>query len=320
MAFNIPADLTIAYSELSAIQIRQASIIPPLLDRRWEPLAQTQYTVNIANPSYNTTATAYTRDGNFKALLTSDQAYISLVMSQHGEVGNALHYLDEIETPLNYLNGIRSDQSISMANYIDSNLLTYIAGLSYHANQTIRSTTTSAANVWDISNDAYGNSVGQLLYRQINEYGDEMLSIGAINGGGESPSDFWCLMSVKQFRAVVDYLQGRNFSLDPLTESMLTRSSVFQQGYYRGMLNGVTLVVQPKHDPEGDASSAGDDVNMFFGCRQSIAFAERTPFMQFIRAEENQTTPDHLMRMISTFGRIRVATDTLYVGGVESVA
>ena len=317
MAFDVPADLTVAYSAKSTQELFSKNVFASLCDKTWQPEALTNHKVEIPAPVF-VPATAYTRAASYKAAVVPTQTFISLLMDQHGEVSDQIDFLDEVDTPLNYLEKFRVSGTRRMAKYVDANMHTFLTGLTIATAQSVASTdTTTASNIFKFSSLRYGADVGKLVFNQISQFSDAMLGLGAVGGSGDSPTDFWCVMSIGLRRELANYLLASKYSLDPLTTDLLNRSGIFSSNQYGGRLFGVDLIAWPALTPP---AAADEDALCYFGAKQAVAYAERPVFASIIGKSANQTAPTTALHQISTFGRVVVNSDLLYSGGVKTIA
>ena len=320
MTFDVSADLVQAYAARSTLQIYKEAPLLQLFDNSWANnivMGDNGYVAKIPNPDLTgITIVSRTRAADYTIATQVGQSFIDLALDQHAGDDVVLHYLDERETPLNYVEAIRRDLAAKASNYIDQNLLDYVEGLTIASGRQIESTATAANSVYDVSEGAYGSKVGELLFGEINDYGDELMSMGAIRGIGERPSTPTCIMSVKQYRQVANYMLAQKYSLDTLTQDILQSSSIFGSDAYRGSINGVALLVSDKM-PTPTATS---EAYMWFVCRQSVGVAKLPDFISIIDPGANQSRRGWDFHYQVDFGRIEVVGDLTYRGGVQSQA
>jgi len=314
MAFDVPADLVQLYSAQTTIEINTGSILPNLLDRRWEPELQSAYRTKIPNPTYNTPASAFTRGGDWKTATVGAQTFINFDIDQYLEVGQTIDWLDVVELPINYLDRFRQSQRVQLNKGIEANLIAALEGLV---------TWTSGTNEF-----RYGDSTDNLardtlkpataaatqeLIDSIFDIGVTYAKSGVIGPLAATPlggvvGGLWCLMVPEIFRYLAAALLDKKYSLDTLTDPILRRQSVFNTGAYQGSLGNVQIFSHPGLTYPTQGSGQSDHVYTYIGVPQAMAFALRPPIVQFITPDQNQTGPDYLLRQIVPFGRVGVNT------------
>ena len=316
MAFTPSTDSTILYSAASTMQIRDRAVFSELFTREYEGGVQSARTFKIPNPDYNQSVATYTRGADFGTPNTASQAFIDLTIDQYEIIEGSLDFIDDIELELDYVERIRSEQTIKMTNAMDTNYLAYLNSLTIGAGQTIASSNTAANNAYDISAGSYGSAVGEVLYRQINDFADAMKGSGALDGLGDTDVGMWAVLPVKAWREVTDYLNSRRLSLDVLTEGILSRNAAFSQRSFEGHLSGVTIMTSNKMT----APTSAGDYKFWYGTNRAVAQGVRPVYVQTISPEENQTSPFFVMRQITQYGRVLVNPEVLFLGGIEAVA
>ena len=316
------ANLKTVISEKTTLELEKSTIMQALCDPSWNARVQNAKGVEI--PTITWAARAASADINAGRTLTwptpteASETFQTLSIDREFKQGNKVPVLHSSENiPRNLVERARANISRKTRQAIDADLLAEITGATYATAQNIQSTSTAANNSFDISNDKGGSNVGKLLLEQIFDYGDALISMGAVLGDGEAPSGFYCLMPVKLRRALHDYLLAQKYSYDPLTASLLERSGIFASGQYGGRLNGVDIIIQPLLP----TPAAAADFNIYFGARQALAYGIRPTWTQTIAPTSDAATDlAFIVNQVTVWGQLIVHAPLLVKGGVEAIA
>ena len=316
------ANLKRVISEKTTLELEKSTIMQALCDPSWNSRVQNAKGVEI--PTIKWADRVATADIPAARTLTwptpteATETFMNLDVDRVFSQGNKVPVLHANENiPRNLVERARANISTKTRQAMDQDILDEITGATYDTAQNIQSSSTDAANAYDISNGKGGTNVGKLLFEQIYDYGDALISMGAVLGNGEAPSGFYCLIPVKLRRELHRYLLDQKYSYDPLTAALLERSGIFASGQYGGRLNGVDLLIQPLLA----TPTAAGDFNTYFGARQALAYGIRPTWTQTIQPTSDAASDlSFTVNQVTVWGRLIVHAPLLVKGGVKAVA
>ena len=325
-------DLRQNYSATAAIDFDRDVVLTRLFDRSWEGELRNTYSTRIPKPNWNVEVSSYTRHSTSSAQRgwgTSnrpDQGWVDLATDQTFRVANEIDYDDEIELPISYFNRYRAVQTTKIGQYIEDNLVTWLAGQTYSAAAdtatsitfgTAGSGTTGAwvaADGTTLGPDATASQ--KLVHNAIKKVRSEMAQNNVLGQhslapeGGRLSAGVWFVMRPELFDIESDYLESLGLSYDRLNDSLFVEGSIFGGGQYVGSLKGVALWTTTA------LPVAGTVANSYWDCYASIpgamTLAVKPGVVQTLTPETNPDDATWCIRQKGAFGRALIEPQHLY--------
>lgn len=320
------ADLQRLWSADTVGQLRKPLVWNSITtQRRTEPWSSGQVNqVEIPRPNWgaNDTPTPsegispqeVSRDAAWTATRAIDSDIVSFTTSGRYDVSNAVGYEDSLELPFDAVDQTRNEQVQRGADYLDGVMVTAVEGFS----STTVVTAGTAGSVFIAPNGTpTGTNANQLPKLAVDNivsaaFQDNWFS-PRVDG---DPGPRWITMSPVLFDLMQTDLLDRGYSLDSLTQGILSDNSVGAGGpmvmQYRGFLIYAT--------PAANAASAtpADRWTITAGLRGAVAAAVRSPLVQLFSPEENQTTdPGWLIRMRVAYAYAELRDSMLKTARIE---
>lgn len=321
MAFDTPADLTEGFSAQVTLDIRGNAVWLQVADRQWEPMAQTNYTVHIPDPTYIPDAgNAYDRDtGAAGTRNQPSQVFIDLLMDQYRQWNGEIPYLANMELPVNYVDLERRRFATNATLWIDDNLRQYVAGLTYDADHSFDYG--DATNNIDHDTGAAANATTMAYpYQALRRFMTAMGRLGAITGMGDRPG-LWAIMPPEVFDVLGDYLLEQKYYDLRMPEDRLRGNTLFSVDPYRGRLFDAidiytsTAIPKPSTDTASDATQQW---TIHMGVMGAYAAAVRSPIVKYFPPTVNQGGTHHLFDYVVFMGRVGVNTGQLFRATIDA--
>ena len=332
MAISV-ADLRENYSATAILDFDRDSVVTRLFDRSWETELRNAYKVHIPKPDLNVTVSAYTRHSTASAQRgwgvsnRPEQSFIELAADQPFRVANEIDYDDEIELPISYFNRYRNEQTTKIGQYIEDNLVTFLAGQTYSSSDdtatslTFGVTGSGTSGAWiGADGETFGADKAaslKLVHDAIKKVRTQMALKNVLGEhslspeGGRLTRGVWLIMRPELFDVESDYLESLGLSYDRLNDSLFVNGSIFGAGQYIGALKGVALwttTALPK--PTGSGSSS------YWDCYASIpgalTLAVKPGVVQTLTPETNPDDATWAIRQKGAFGRAVIHPNYLY--------
>lgn len=307
MSLTVGDDTLKAFSRQTTIELYQNAVFAALMDRSYEQDLEGAYEVDIQNPNLAGTITSRSRGADWKTAQEVTATQVNLKLDQQYEGVQKIAYEDVRQSPdIGWLDRMRRHTMLTARNYIDANIATYIAGLTYDAANkfTVGSGNTNAMTLR--SQDDYSKGTGDELPAKMAQRGAlHFFRKNVIDGdeqSGMNPGDLWVICAPEVLFVLMLDMAERGYNWDRLTEDVLSNNRVLTNEAWRGRLSGIDFIVSNQLA----VPTSGNDFKCYMGTRKAIALAIDEPVTSFFTPQTNQEGPNYQLNQAGIFGRALV--------------
>ena len=299
------SDLRSAVSSATTLDLQQPLLHLDLIDRRDEAMLAAAYEVDILTIDRSNAAGATsTRNSDWATATELAQSEVTLQADQFWQMANKLYRLDARRLPLNYVETYRSAQVAAGRRAINANIRAYRAGLTYGTGAG-NSHAISGAGTFDISDNAFTDPDGSMVFDALADINDYLLGLGAIDGSGDAAGTPFAIMGTPAWRNLAEFLIDKNIYADGLYRGLIERGGIFGLPNYRGRLNSIDIFV----DPGLPAATASAGLSWYAGLRPGIRGGVAPPGTTYVAPESNLTGSYHFFGQELNWGRLVVEPD-----------